>query len=140
MAWQAHTDESVAFRTMGATVLVASNTIVTSTQTTAVFVGRGAFEVEILVTALSTGTAFDIVIFYVERNTAAATTTWQQIGALPIGDATGVGLSAQGVDDYHFAVMNTGDYQTRLNVQVLGSAASVTYSANVYPLRTKEAI
>ncbi len=138
MAWQLHNDESVAWRTMGATALQASNTITSSTQTTAVVVGRGTFEVEILVTALSLGTAFDIVIFYVERNTLASTTTWFQIGALPIGDATGVGLSAQGVDNYHFSVTNTGDHQLRLNVQMLGSAASVTYSANLYPHRTTQ--
>ena len=41
MAWQANTDSSIAWRTMGATVLQASTTITTSTQSSGVFAGRG---------------------------------------------------------------------------------------------------
>jgi hypothetical protein len=137
MTWQADNDITIAWRTMGATALQAAVTITTSTQSTGVFCGRGLFEVVINVTALTTGVGFDIVIFYVERNTIAADTTWQQIGALPVGDVTGVGLSNQGVDNYYFAVHNSGDYQLRINAQVLGSAASVTYSADIYPVRSR---
>ena len=138
MAWQANTDSSIAWRTMGATVLQASTTITTSTQSSGVFAGRGLFEIEIDVTALSVGVGFDIVLFWIERNTAASTAVWQQIGCLAIGDATGVGLGAQTTDNYHFLVQNTGDNQLRINAQVLGSASSVTYSANIYPARAKE--
>ena len=140
MTWQADNDITIPWRTMGATALQASTTITSSTQSTGVFCGRGVFEVAINVTALSTGVGFDIVIFYVERNTLAATTTWQQIGALPVGDQTGVGLSNQGVDNYYFAVHNSGDNQIRINAQVLGSAASVTYSADIYPLRDRTTV
>ena len=55
MAWQANNDISIGFNTMGAKALQASTTITTSTQTTGVFVGRGLFNVEIAVTALSVG-------------------------------------------------------------------------------------
>ena len=137
MAWQAANDITIPWRTMGATALQASVTITTTTQSTPVFCGRGVFEVAIDVTALTLGTGFDVVVFYVERDSIASTTTWQQIGMLAVGDATGVGLSTQGVDSYYFAVHNSSDNRIRINAYVLGSAASVTYSADIYPLRSR---
>lgn len=137
MAWQVNNDYSVPYRSMGQVDLQASTTITTTTQSTAVFVGKGLLNVEVAVTALSTGTAFDIVAFYIERNTAAAPTVWQQCGMVIVGDETGTGLSNQGVDNYNFPVNNTGDHQMRVNAVLLGSASSVTYSAKVSPLRGK---
>jgi hypothetical protein len=137
MAWQVNNDHSVPYRSMGQKDIQASTTITATTTTSALFVGKGLFNVEVDVTALSLGTGFDVVAFYVERNTIASTTDWKQCGLVMVGDVTGTGLSDQGVDNYNFPINNTGDNQIRINALVLGSATSVTYSAKVSPLRDK---
>jgi len=138
MTWQGSTDFEIPFRTMGAKALQASTSITSSTATTAVFVGKGLFAITIDVTALSLGgAAFDTVNFLVQRNTLAATTTWQEIGMLVVGDATGLG-AALGVDTYTIFVNNTGDNQVRIYAYVNGSTVSVTYSADIYPVRSKD--
>jgi len=137
MAWQAINDISRPWNVNGETVLQASTTITTSTNSTGVFVGRGLMAVKIDVTALELGDGFDSVCFYVEANSSAASTTWEQIGVIVAGDVTGIGV-AQGVDTYQVIVNNVQDNQVRIGAYVLGSAASVTYSASVTPIRSKD--
>jgi len=138
MAWQNTSADQTPYKGMGAKALQASTTITTSTATTAVFVGKGRLDIEIDVTAFSKGTGFDTVNFLVQANTSSASTTWVEIGQLVIGDATGLG-SAFDVDNYVISVNNLQDNQIRIYAYVNGSAASVTYSANAYPLRDKSA-
>ena len=56
---------------------------------------------------------------------------------LVVGDATGLG-AALGVDEYTIFVNNTGDNQVRIYAYVNGSVATVTYSADIYPVRSKD--
>lgn len=138
MAWQGSTDFEIPFRTMGSKALQASTTITSSTATTAVFCGKGLFAIEIDVTALSLGgAAFDTVNFLIQANTLAATTTWQEIGMLVVGDATGLG-AALGVDTYMIFVNNCSDNQIRIYAYVNGSTVSVTYAAEITPVRSKD--
>jgi hypothetical protein len=123
---------------MGAKALVASKQISTSTAEAGVFVGKGLMMIKLSVTALTLGSGYDVVNFLIQRNTAAATSTWEEIGQVCVGDVAGLGV-AQGADVYTFVVNNTGDYQIRVNAYLAGSAVNVTYSAQAYPLRSKEA-
>jgi hypothetical protein len=137
MAWQANNDITRSWNVMGQTTLVESKTITTSTTETAVFVGKGLMAVQINVSALTLGTGFDTVNFLIQRNTVAAPTTWVEIGQRVFGDATGLGV-AMGADNVMDIVNNDGDNQIRINAYVSGSATSVTYSATVAPVRTKD--
>ena len=142
MAFIPANDCTVPYRGMDGTVLQASTTITSSTATTAVEVGKGAFVVEIDVTAIHQESGFDAVIFWVEVNTKAATSTYEQCAALPVGDATGTGIAigTTGVGTFPIMVYNVRDNALRLNVKVLGSTDSVTYSAKIYPLRDRVAV
>ena len=79
MAWQAVDRTNTGYYTNDGTSLQASTTITSSTASTGVFVGRGVFDIVIDVTAYRGESAFDNIIFWVQRNTAAATTTWQEM-------------------------------------------------------------
>jgi hypothetical protein len=123
------------------TVLVASNSITTDTQTTAVEVDRGRYDIVYTVTGFTTGTAYDVCTIFVEANTAAAPTVWKQIpGALVLGDASGVGPNLTATGTFKVSIDNPYDYQIRLNVQLTGSAKNLTYAAKLYPLRDSSAV
>lgn len=128
-------DSTIPWKGVDGTVLQASTTITSSTNTTGVEVGKGKFVVVITTTAIHQESGFDNVSFWVEANTKAATTTYTQLACLPIGDATGVGVAigSTGVGSFPVYINNPYDYQIRLNVDVLGSTDSVTYSAKIYP-------
>lgn len=141
MAYMNANDDTVPFYGVDGTVLQASTTITTSTATTGVEVGRGLFCIVITITAIHQESGFDNVCFWVEANTKLTTATYEQIGALPVGDATGVGVAigTTGVGAFPIYVFNPHDYLIRLNTKVLGSTDSVTYSAAIYPLRGRVA-
>jgi len=138
MAWIPSNDFNTPWDGVDGTALQASTTITSSTNSTGVEVGKGIFVVKIAVTAIHQESGFDNVMFWIESNTKGATTTWEQCACLAIGDATGVGvaLGTTGVGTYPVAVINPNDNQIRLNVDVLGSTDSVTYSATIYPIRS----
>jgi hypothetical protein len=114
-------------------VLAASATYTTDTTTTAVFTGQGKMWVEIVVTAYTGGSGVENVEIWVERNTVANTVDWVPLGNITLGDAAGIGM-AMTTGTFRKLIYNTGDYQLRLNVQPYGSASSVTFSANIYPV------
>ena len=123
----------------GGTAINASATYTSDNTGTAVTLGKGRFDLFVDVTALTLGTGFDTVTLVVERNTAAATSTWISV-CPPIvigGDATGAG-EAVGVGDYVVGLNNTGDHQIRIKTYLSGSATSVTYSATAYPVASKD--
>lgn len=137
MAWQ---DQINAWKNDGTTLKSSGAVTVSGTAETAVEVGKGDFTVEIDVTAITQGTGSDHALIVVEANTAAATTTWAEIGNLSLGDAGGTGRAvAIGVDTYTIGVKNQGDYQVRIKTYLVGSTSSVTFSAVAYPNATKNA-
>lgn len=139
MAFIPANDSTIPFYGMDGTVLQASTNITTSTATTVVEMGKGLYVIDIDVTAIHQESGFDAVIFWVEVNTKAATSTYEQVAALPVGDATGTGIAigTTGVGTYPIVIYNPRDNGVRLNVKVLGSTDSVTYSARIYPLRDR---
>lgn len=134
MAWQRANDETIPWRDVDGTVLQASTTNTSTTQSTAVELGKGSFIVEFKVTAVHQESGFDSVILWVESNTKADTTTYVQIGAMPIGDATGIGV-AQTTGTFGVPVDNYNDNGVRINCAMQGSTDSITYSAKAYPRR-----
>jgi len=137
-AWRANNDITVPWNTVGGKVLSASGQVTSSTEGAGVFVGRGLFMCELTVTSILLGSGFDTINFMIERNTMRATGQWTNIGQLVLGDATGIGV-ALGIDVYTFPIWNDGDNQVRVYTYVNGSASAVTWSAKLYPLRSKEA-
>lgn len=113
-------------------VLEASAAKTTNTNTTAVITGKGKFRVVFTVTANTFASGYDTVIAYVQRNTAAAPSTWKNIGVMCFGDALGIGV-LNDVDVYDIIVDNQGDYQMRIAYYVNGSAASLTCKVDLYP-------
>lgn len=136
MAFIPVNDSTIPFFGMDGTVLQASTTITTSTPTTGVEMGKGLYAIDVAVTAIHQESGFDIVVFWVEANTKAATSTYEQLAGLPIGDATGTGV-ALSTGTFPIYVYNVRDNAIRLNVKVLGSTDSITYSARIYPLRDR---
>jgi hypothetical protein len=141
MAWIPSNDFNTPWDGVDGTVLQASTTITASANTTGVEMGKGIYVVKIDVTAVHQESGFDNVMFFVESNTKGATSTWEQIASLPIGDATGVGvaLGSTGVGTFPVAAINPNDNAIRLGVYVLGSTDSITYSAKIYPIRSMNA-
>jgi Tfp pilus assembly protein PilX len=141
MAYINADDHSIPWYGVDGTALQASATITSSTAGTAVEMGRGLFCVVITVTAIHQESGFDNVAFWIEANTKAATSTYAQIGAVCVGDATGVGVAigTSGVGSFPIYVFNPYDNGIRVNAKVLGSTDSVTYSAKIYPLRGRVA-
>ena len=123
----------------GGTALQAAATITTDTASTAVVIGNGRFDVVIDVDALTLGTGGDLIVFDIEANSLAATSTWKSIGNLVLGDATARGQAMTATGDYKISVDNQSDYQIRLYVYLTGSASSLTYSAYAYPIRDRVA-
>jgi len=136
-AWRANNDATVPWNTTGGTVLSASGQLTATTEGGGVFVGRGLFMAEFTITAILLGSGFDTINFMIQRNTKAAPGQWTNIDQLVLGDATGIGV-ALGIDVYTFPIWNDGDDQIRVYTYVNGSASAVTWSAKLYPLRSKE--
>jgi len=122
----------------GPLAVAASATYTTDTTGTAVTIGKGRFDLKVNVSALTLGTSFDTVTLMVERNTLKSTSTWVSLCTpLVIGaDADGAG-EAVSTGDYVFGLNNTGDHQIRVKTYLSGSASSITYSANAYPLASR---
>jgi len=136
-SYQQYNDWSMPWRnTDSTTALAASNRITSDTTTTAVFVGKGLFAIEILVTETHFETGYDAIFFYVEANTVAASSTYVQLDCLPIGDSAGVGF-ANNVGNYVLIVNNIQDNQIRLNIKFKGSSDGVTYSSKATLIRDK---
>jgi hypothetical protein len=117
------------------TTLKSSGAVTSSgTAETAVNVGKADFDVEVVVSAATTGTGNDMFLIVVEENTLAATTTWTECGNLCLGDAGGTGRSAAiTTGSFPVGVARSGDNQVRIKTYLVGSAASVTFSATAYP-------
>jgi hypothetical protein len=132
-------DSTIPFYGMDGTVLQASTTITTSTPSTGVEVGKGNYTIDLDITAIHQESGFDAVVFWIEVNTKAATSTYEQIAALPVGDATGTGIAigTTGVGTFPITVYNPRDNAIRINAKILGSTDSVTYSARIYPQRRR---
>jgi hypothetical protein len=123
----------------GGTALQAAATITTDTASTAVVIGNGRFDVVIDVDALTLGTGGDLIVFDIEANSLAATSTWYSIGNLVLGDATSRGQAMTATGEYKISVDNQSDYQIRVYAYLTGSASSLTYSAYAYPIRDRVA-
>ncbi len=139
MAFIPANDSTIPFYGMGGTVLQASTTIITSTPTTGVEIGKGLHVIDIDITAIHQESGFDAVVFWVEVNTKAAPSTYEQVTGLPVGDATGTGIAilVEGAGTFPIVIYNPRDNAVRLNVKMLGSTDSITYSARIYPLRDR---
>jgi hypothetical protein len=101
--------------------------------------GRGDFDIVITSALTDTGVGFDIGLIIVQANTAAATTTWTEIGNLCLGDATGRGTALTTVTSAVVPVKNCGDYQVRLYCYMQGSTTIMTITAKAYPRRRRVA-
>lgn len=136
--WQVDTtDAAIPYRGVDGTVLQASTTDTTDTDSTGVFTGKGLMCIELIVTALvELPTGADRVIFHIESNTKAATSTWLEIANHTIGDVLGAGR-ALGTGTYAIYVNNQQDNQLRIGTELYSSTSSVTWSAKVYPLRRR---
>ncbi len=121
---------------MNAPVTVKASGAITSDNVgTAVALPKGRYDLFFDVTALSTGTGFDVVTVVIERNVKSSVNEWTNVMPPVVigGDATGSG-EAVSTGDYVVSINNTGDYQIRVLTYLSGSATSITYACTAHPV------
>lgn len=136
MAWQTqeanYQNDSTA---LASAVAVAADGVVGA----AIDLGKGRYDVEFTVADYVGGGYADDLMLIVQANTAAATSTWAEIGNLCIGDADGRGVALTSVTGGIVPVINQADYQVRLYAYLNGSAVSATVTAKIRPVASKDA-
>lgn len=122
---------------LGGTALKASGAVTSSTQETAVFVGKGKFRIVTTVSAVDVAGTDEGYVVNLEANTAAVTGTWFKLATLVAGGATAVWKQPSIViGTYVTIVQNPYDYQVRVTTTSLAASSSITFAVDAYPVET----
>jgi hypothetical protein len=122
---------------IGGLALKASGAVTSSTQETAVIVGKGKFRIVTTVTAVDVASTDEGYVVNLEANTAAATSTWFTLATLLAGGATTVWkMPSVVIGTYVTIVENPYDYQVRVTTTCLASGSSITFSVDAYPVES----
>lgn len=120
------------------TTLKAAGLVAADTNETGVFIGRGWFIVRIATTAVEIASNDELFNIYLEANTIAADTTWDQLGGnvvLGATEVTGGQPDSTDAGTYDICVFNPHDHQVRIVTKVNGTIASgINFTATAYSL------
>ena len=109
--------------------LKASTTETASTTTAGVIIGKGNYEIEIIISAIDVASGDEYYGLLIEANTQNTTGTWYTLAANRFGHST---VNSTGVSDsaftYKLRVENPHDHQMRVRSVIGGTSASITYS------------
>jgi hypothetical protein len=131
MAWQT---QDIPWAVDGTEIASLASVTTDAIVGSAVQTGKGIFAVVATISNYIGGSGFDLISFRIQANTAAATSTWYDIGHLVIGDTTAIGSALTSVTNAVIIVKNDYDHQIRVFSYVQGSAVSCTADFDLYPL------
>lgn len=125
---------------LGAVALKAAGLVKTTTNETAVFVGKGKMRIVTNITAIEVASNNELYIAVLEVNDRNATTTWREVATLFARGALEVtGRSADdAADEEEVIIDNPYDYNIRVTTYVVGSIATgINFTVDAYYILDK---
>ena len=122
---------------LGAVALKAAGLIITETNETAVYVGKGKMRIVTNITAIEVASNNELYISVIEANTRGATSTWKEVLTLFARGAKEVTDRAadDAADEEEIIVDNPYDFNVRVTTYVIGSISTgINYTVDAYRL------
>lgn len=126
---------------LGGVELKAAGLVAASAQGSGVTLGKGRYLIECTTTAVEIDTNDEVYSVNLEANTAAATSTWYNIGTVALFGATEItGQKDSGAAETTYMIVeNPYDNQVRYSIGVAGTIATgINIAIKAYPIHEKK--